>query len=91
MSAKHALVSPDEVLEPYDLTLNSMPIEERPQWAHGVLGAMAEEVSSDGRSAAGVRYREWLEHALRDQGVQVHAPMEGLRIGEQLADGETAK
>lgn len=34
---------------------------------------------------AGMRYRELLEPRLRARGIDVHVPMEGLRIGEQLS------
>jgi len=34
---------------------------------------------------AGERYRELLVPLLREAGLEIHIPMEGLRIGEQLA------
>jgi hypothetical protein len=37
LSAKHALVSPDTVLDPYDLTLKTMNTAQKRQWSATVL------------------------------------------------------
>ena len=37
LSAKYGLVHPDEVIEPYDLTLNTMGVADRRRWAGMVL------------------------------------------------------
>ena len=86
LSAEHGLVHPDEVISPYDLTLNTMPVAARRQWAIRVLTEL--EPYLDGVESvvflAGQRYREFLEPSLRGRGLVVSVPMEGLRIGEQL-------
>ena len=86
LSAKHGLVHPDEVISPYDLTLNNMRVADRRQWANRVLTQLGPYL--DGVEAvvflAGQRYREFLEPPLRSRGLLVSVPMEGLRIGEQL-------
>ena len=38
LSAKYGLVHPDKVIEPYDVTLNTMPVADRREWARSVLG-----------------------------------------------------
>ncbi len=85
LSAKYGLVHPDEVIAPYDCTLNAMPVAERRRWASRVLKQL--EPHLDGVKCvvflAGKRYREFLELPLRHQGLDVRVPMEGLRIGEQ--------
>ena len=87
LSAKHGLVHPDEVIAPYDLTLNTMRVVDRRTWARRVFTEL--EPHLDGVESvvflAGQRYREFLEASLRSRGLYVWVPMEGLRIGEQLA------
>lgn len=53
LSAKHGLVSPDQVIEPYDLTLNRMPIADRRPWAAHV-NRQLEEVVGPGDRLSGV-------------------------------------
>ena len=87
LSAEHGLVAPDEPLEPYEKTLNTMSVSDRRRWAEKVINQMSEKMPK-ARSVvflAGQRYREFLEDHLRNQGVTVEVPMRGLRIGEQLA------
>ena len=86
LSAKYGLVHPCDVIVPYDLTLNTMPIGDRRQWAGKVLTQMEPHLG-DAKSIvflAGRRYREFLEPSLRSRGLVVSVPMEGLGIGKQL-------
>lgn len=86
LSAKYGLVSPDTVIEPYDVTLNAMGVGERRAWAAKVQRQL-EPVTRAGDTVvmlAGARYREGLMAALQRRGVRVEVPMEGLKIGEQL-------
>ncbi len=86
LSAKYGLVHPDEMIAPYDLTLNTMPMADRRQWASSVLTQLEPHLNGIGTVTflAGQRYREFLEPSLRSRGLGVSIPMEGLRIGEQL-------
>ena len=87
LSAKHGLLHPETVIEPYDKTLRTMPIDQRRGWAQRVLVDI-ERGLGDAESVVLLtsrRYREFLEPALRERGFDVHVPMKGLRIGEQLA------
>ena len=86
LSAQYGLVHPDELIAPYDLTLNAMPVADRRRWASRVLTQLEPHLNGI-RSVtflAGRRYREFLEPSLRSRGLAVSIPMEGLRIGEQL-------
>ena len=87
LSAKYGLVSPDEEIAPYDLTLNKMAIGDRRRWADRVLAQLEDQAIRPERIVmlAGARYREFLEPKLRAMGIHVEVPMEGLRIGEQLS------
>ena len=82
-----ASFTPDEVVEPYDLTLNTMLIPDRRRWADKVLAQLYPHLDSISSTVflAGHRYREFLESSLRRRGLDVSVPMEGLKIGEQLS------
>ena len=86
LSAKYGLVLPDQVISPYDFTLNTMPIAGRRQWASRVLTQLRPYLSGVESVVflAGQRYRQFLEPSLRSRGLIVCAPMKGLGIGEQL-------
>jgi hypothetical protein len=85
LSAKYGLVTPTQVLAPYDETLNKMKIAERRAWASRVTTQMDPLMPSGGTVAifAGLRYREFLMDYLKRRWT-VEVPMEGLRIGKQL-------
>ena len=86
LSAKYGLVAPDQVIEPYNDTLNTKGIEERREWSNKVIKELRPHCSP-GTSVvilAGKKYREFLLPALQERGCRVEVPMKGLRIGEQL-------
>ncbi|MCY4578106.1 MAG: hypothetical protein OXD31_03570 [Chloroflexi bacterium] len=86
LSAKYGLSHPDRLVDPYELTLNNMPVKNRRLWADRVLVQLRPHL--DGVDIvvfmAGLRYREFLAPALRHYGLKVSVPMEGLRMGQQL-------
>lgn len=86
LSAKHGLLNPDSIVEPYNATLNTMPIAERRAWAEVVLAALDATIGNGDEVTilAGARYREFLVHALEARGIRVLVPMAGLGVGEQL-------
>ena len=86
LSAKHGLLDPDRVIEPYDLSLSSMNVAERRMWAKGVVRSLVPRLNSSDRVVllAGKLYRENLVNTIHEHGCKVEIPMEGLRIGEQL-------
>jgi len=86
LSAKHGLVRPDKIIEPYDVTLNAMPIAERRRWSDQVNRQLEDVVARGDQliMLAGSRYREGIENVQRTRGVEVEVPMQGMRIGEQL-------
>ena len=87
LSAKHGLVDPHAVIEPYEKTLNDMSKNERTDWSRKVMHALDPNLAGVDSIAifAGEKYREFLESELRGRGMTVHVPMKGLRSGEQLA------
>lgn len=86
LSAEHGLVHPDDVLAPYEKTLNNMSAAERRSWAQKVQSQM-EQMLPDGDEVvifAGAHYRKHIEPWLRNRFVSVKVPMQGLPIGKQL-------
>ena len=90
LSALHGLVHPDQVLEPYDVTLKNAGRAERRDWSHRVLAALDERVALRPGDVvefhAGSEYRDWgLVDGLLARGVTVETPTEGIPLGRQLA------
>jgi hypothetical protein len=87
LSAKHGLVEPDQVIGPYEMTLNKMGIADRREWAARVLKELVslEPLPKQVVMLAGTRYRELLIPELQRRGIEVVIPMEGLAFGEQLS------
>lgn len=85
LSAKYFLVHPDQVIEPYDLTLKAMSAEEKKEWANHVCQMLKPLISTKDKLTflAGQDYRNNLIPLLQHDGFTVSIPMEGLRIGEQ--------
>lgn len=89
LSAKHGLVRPTAVLEPYDLAMAATPTDYRREWARQVIRDLEDAVGSlDGMSIeihAGSAYSGSLRPLLESQGAVVVEPLQGLRQGERLA------
>ena len=87
LSAEYGFVPPDQIIAPYERTLNAMRVMDRRLWADRVSRKILEAVPDLKQVVflAGKRYREFLTRHLTDRGVKVSIPMEGLRIGEQLS------
>ncbi|HYW93073.1 MAG TPA: hypothetical protein VFA95_11560 [Gammaproteobacteria bacterium] len=83
LSAKHGLVDLDQLLAPYDLTLNALPYRSVKAWAQGALEELADryELARDVFVfLAGTKYRKYLIPEL----AHAEVPLEGLTIGRQL-------
>ena len=87
LSAEHGLVAPDQVIAPYERTLNTMGISDRRTWGDRVAAQLAEVVPDLSRVVflAGERYREFLVPHFDRRGVEMSVPMKGLGIGKQLS------
>jgi hypothetical protein len=87
LSARHGLIQPDEVIAPYNVTLNTMGTTERRCWARHVQKQMDAQMPDARRIVvlAGQHYREYLMDYLNHRAPLVEVPMSGLRIGEQLS------
>lgn len=87
LSAKYGLVHPDEIIAPYEKTLNKMPAAERKAWAADVLESLKDIVGPGDKIVflAGVKYRQDLIRQLKNWGCTVSIPLEGLSFGQQLS------
>jgi hypothetical protein len=90
LSALHGLLRPDEVIEPYDVSLVSARAPERRAWARQVLKALDAELGDLAGTTfevhAGAAYRDFgLVEGLRRRSAEVVVPAEGLSQGRQLA------
>lgn len=83
LSAKHGLLCPDTVIEPYNVTLNKMRAGERTEWARKVVKELAQHANLHKDHfiiLAGTKYREHLLQYLHSHEI----PMANLPIGKQL-------
>lgn len=87
LSAKYGLLHPDQLIEPYELTLNNMNVRGRQNWARRALEQIYGQLPGRERFVlfAGLRYREFLQPLLEAQGAEVGVPMAGLTQGRQLS------
>jgi hypothetical protein len=86
LSAKHGLVAPEQVLEPYDQRLRTE--DARCSWACEVaeqVGATVPDRAAKLIVLAGRDYARSLVPILRDEGYPVATPLAGLGIGQQMA------
>ena len=87
LSAKHYLLHPDEVIEPYDATLNKMPAKERRDWAREVVIRMKERIPMHAVEAiyihAGQQYWQYLVPLLEQEKYRCFVPIKGMNVGEQ--------
>ena len=89
VSAEYGLVDPDEVVAPYDTRIGRLPLPARDRLADRVATDLEHALVTlaDKRLEihAGDEYVLAIGPALRNRGAQLTRPLEGLRIGEQLA------
>jgi hypothetical protein len=87
LSAKHGLVHPDIVLNPYDASLNTLTLVQQLDWANDVAGQLEAEglIGEDQPHVvflAGRMYRTFLADVIAGRAC-CDTPMAGLGIGEQ--------
>lgn len=83
LSAKYGLLALNQEIEPYEQTLNKMPVHEVKVWADRVVEQIRAVVSIGDTEfifLAGEKYRKHLLPHLADYRIPLH----GLRIGKQL-------
>ena len=87
LSAKHGLLPPEKVVEPYEVTLKTMSCGERLKWAERVFADLVKCTNPNTDRItilAGSSYRQDLLPLLERAGYSVETPIAGLSIGRQL-------
>ena len=89
LSAKYGLLNLEDIIEPYDYTLNGQSISVIKKWATMVFEQLEQVIDSSNVEIvflAGNNYRKQLIPLLRDKFVNAHItiPTEGMGIGVQL-------
>lgn len=85
LSAQYGLVELDQILEPYDLTLNTMNVAEKKAWAEKVLTSLQKKTDTKNDHfifLAGNNYRKYLIPELSHYEI----PFEGFAFGRQLQE-----
>jgi hypothetical protein len=94
LSAKHKLLHPNLIIDPYDMSLNDMSGREKYQWSLEVANQIMDNIPPQSRIIifAGKNYRKFLVPMLQTN-YTVEIPLEGYGIGEQLSwfDGNNNK
>lgn len=90
LSAKHGLVDPLEVIEPYDVALSKQSASYRSVWSRNVLRQLQNQIGDISGLTfefhAGASYRNsGLSQGLLAMGASVEVPTSGYRLGEHLA------
>lgn len=89
LSAKYGFLLSDDHIEPYNLTLNKMHVQDRLRWAERVFVQMKKRLNMADMDRTffhvGEKYREFLIPRLAALSVECIIPLEGLSFGEQLA------
>ena len=91
LSAKHRLLAPSTLIEPYNLSLDDFSASERREWSRRILDDLAAAVPElDGKNIevhAGKHYVECgVEKGLREAGAVIHRPLAHVvGLGRQYA------
>lgn len=86
LSAQHGLVHPDQLIKPYEATLNQMPADDRRLWAKITAQQIEKQIPAGPVIfLAGSNYREFLIPLLEAKGYSWEAPLARLGIGSQVS------
>jgi hypothetical protein len=89
VSVEYGLVDPDRVIAPYDTRIARLPLAARHELADRVAADLERALGTLAGTRleihAGDEYVLAIGPSLRDRGARLTRPLEGLRIGEQLA------
>jgi hypothetical protein len=87
LSARHGLVDPQQIIEPYEQTLNNASPAARREWARHVHTQMGDAglLTPETRFLwlAGRKYKQYLADLLGEH--EQFDPLEGLGIGQRLS------
>lgn len=84
LSAKYGLLEPDDVIEPYNITLTNMSKSEIESWSRDVFEKLLKYNINDVDFYAGKQYRKYLIPLLEAHRIHCFVPLQSLGIGQQL-------
>ena len=86
LSAKYGLLNPEQIICPYEETLNEKSKNERLAWSKRVFKDLMAQINKDDKIIflAGEVYREFLESFLLTKGINCQTPLNKYSIGKQL-------
>ncbi|HET7522324.1 MAG TPA: hypothetical protein VFJ73_03260 [Bacillales bacterium] len=87
-NAKDGLLLPEQIMQPYDVSIKTFSASEKRQWAKMVIKGLQQYEHPDDVTIylhGGYVYRKFLEPELRKSGYTYVVPLKGLGIGKQLA------
>ena len=88
LSAQYGLLDPEEVVEPYEKTLNNMGTVERKIWSNEVYDQIQNKLPGSQNHSLYFfvvkKYRDYLIPKLERDGYQIEVPLRHLGIGKQL-------
>lgn len=87
LSAKHGLLQPKQIVEPYDESLHALTDQQLSSWSSRTYQQLAPYLKPSTRVIflAGEKYRLYLQKLLAKDGHEVRAPMSSLGIGQQVS------
>jgi len=87
LSAKHHVLDRTQVIQPYEMTLHTMTLEQKKEWAIAVCNQLLDKYpnGADISFFAGETYRKYLIPMLGSQGFVCRIPLQHKGIGSQLA------
>lgn len=83
LSAKYKVLELDDVISPYELTLNKMSKRERKKWAYECylqLKAKEQDFNEEVIFLCGENYRKYLSQLFKNS----KSPLQGISFGNQL-------
>lgn len=84
LSAKHGLLKPTDIIEPYNITLNTMKKNEIVEWSHRVYDQLCKFELYQVDFYAGEKYRKYLISLLEEKDIICNIPMKRMGIGQQM-------
>jgi hypothetical protein len=84
LSAKHGLLHPETIIEPYDETLNNANKHQLIVWSEKVYKELCKINLSHVDFYCGDKYRKYLIPLLIKNEVICNVPLKGLGLGQQL-------
>jgi len=87
LSAKYGVLSPDDLIDPYDMTLKTMSSKEKKVWAYDAYVNLTHRKVKRGDNIiflAGEDYSKYLDIAFKKNDYKTIHPLKGLGMGKRM-------